>query len=58
MAVKNINVNKDGLVYLSDFKDWIDIDRVEYYKFKFKKDKTIEVKFYDKKKKLIRPYER
>lgn len=47
-----------GFVYLSEFSDIIDIAKVETYTVKHNKDKTIVIKFYDKNKKWIKPYER
>ena len=56
MVSKIITVDKDGIVLLSCFRDWLDISKVEFYNMKINKDKTITVKFYDKKKKLVKPY--
>lgn len=53
-----ITVEEGGFVNLSDFKDVVDISKVVYYDIKLKKDDTLLIKFYDKRKKLVRPYVR
>jgi hypothetical protein len=53
---KIITVNKDGSVYLKDFEKFLDISEVKFYNLKYNKDNTITLKFYDSKKKLVRPY--
>lgn len=53
-----IKVQEDGFVNLDEFKNLLDISLVVYYKLTIKKDKTISLKFYDKNKKLIKPYNR
>jgi hypothetical protein len=55
---KNITVKDGQHVSIEDFKDLVDIDRIVFYRLNPKKDGTIHIKFYDKKKKLVRPYER
>jgi hypothetical protein len=55
---KIIKVDKDGFVALDNFADVLDIGKVEFYSLKVNKDKTITVKFYDNKKKLVRAYEK
>ena len=52
---KTIGINAFGFIDLYEFEDFVDIDMVHYYKFKVNKDKTLTLKFYDKKKKLIKP---
>jgi hypothetical protein len=56
MANNTINVDKDGYVSIWDFSPWIDVTKVTYYKLKLTKNGKIIVKFYDKKKRLVRPY--
>jgi hypothetical protein len=53
---KSIKVDKDGMVMLSAFYDWLDISKVKFYNVKFNKDGTITIKFYNSKKKLVKPY--
>jgi hypothetical protein len=55
---KTIRVDKDGMVLLKDFEDFLDIDKVKFYSLKVNKDKTLTLKFFDSKKKTVRPYER
>lgn len=54
---KIIKVDRDGGVALNYFVDLLDVDRVKFYNVKLNKDKTLTVKFYDKNKKLVKPYE-
>ena len=54
---KIIKVDKNGIVLLDDFTDLLDIHKVKFYKLKINKDKTITLKFYDSKNKLVKPYE-
>lgn len=54
-GIKSIVVPKDGYLSLEEFKDLIDIVKVKHYSIKVNKDKMLTIKFYDKKKKLIRP---
>jgi hypothetical protein len=55
----NIIASKDGFVYLKDFDKVLDTSKAVYYSLKHnKKDGTIKLKFYDSKKKVIKPYER
>jgi hypothetical protein len=51
-----ITVDKDGTIPLWHFADLIDTDKVVYYKFKARKDGTLTIKFYDRNKRLIKPY--
>lgn len=52
-----VKVSDGGAVNLQDFKDFVDVGRVVYYSLKHKKDGKLIVKFYDKKRRLVRPYE-
>jgi hypothetical protein len=51
-----IKVGKDGVVDLKHFKDMVDTSIVVYYSLKVNKDKTLSLKFYNKSKKLVKPY--
>ena len=51
-----ITVQEDGFVDLEEFKNVIDTSKVVFYSIKLKKDNTLLLKFYDKKKKLVKPY--
>lgn len=53
-----VKVQESGFVNLDDFKNLLDISLVVYYKITTKKNKTITLKFYDKDKKLVKPYNR
>ena len=53
---KIIKVDKDGAVLLNDFSDVIDTAKVTYYSLKKNKDGTLGLKFYNKKKKLVKPH--
>lgn len=55
---KTIKVDEFGYIELSSLKEYVDINKVEFYKMKVKKDKSIHIKFYDGKKKLVKPYGR
>ena len=50
--------SEDGEAYfdLEVFKDIVDISKVEYYQIKTQKNGNTIVTFYDKKKKVIKPY--
>ena len=50
-----VTTDKDGCLPLESFKDILDIKKVAYYTLKAK-DSTLILKFYDKKKKVIKPY--
>jgi hypothetical protein len=50
---KIVTVRDDGYLLMEDFKDLLDIEKVVYYNIRHKKDGTIVLKFYDKKKKFI-----
>lgn len=47
----------EGFIYLNDFKEFIETEKAVYYSLKVKKDGSVLVKLYDKKKKLIKPYD-
>lgn len=51
----SIKVSKSGHVSLDTFKDFLDISKVIYYSLKHK-DGNLTLKFYDKNKKLVKPY--
>jgi len=53
---KRIVVSMGGFIRIEDFSDLVDTNRVVYYKIKVNKDKTLTVRFYDDKKKLVKPY--
>lgn len=54
-----IKKSDDGEHYIdiNDFKDIVDIDKVEYYKLESKDDGTLIVTFYDNDKNIIKPRE-
>ena len=52
---KKVKVHKGGFVYLKDFEGLIDTDKVHSYTIKVNKDKTLTIKFYDDKKKVVKP---
>ena len=52
----NIKVHKGGFVHIDDFRDILDINKISYYTLRVNKDKTLSLKFYDKREKLIKPY--
>jgi hypothetical protein len=56
MANKIIVVDDGGFVDIDQFKEYLDVEKIYYYVVKLNKDKTITLKFYDKKKKLVKPY--
>lgn len=53
--MKTVTVEEGGFIPLEAFSDMIDTSKVEYYSLKANKDQTLTVKFYDKKKKLVKP---
>ena len=55
---KMIRVRKGGFVYLKEFADVIDVDKIDSYKVKKTKDGTLILTFYDEKKKLVKAYDR
>ncbi len=57
-TIKTIFVDRDGFIPLDVFYDLLDTSKVSSYSLKVNKDKTLAIKFYDSKKKLVRPYER
>ena len=52
---KTIKLDSKGRFSLKDIEDLIDTTKIEFYAVKLKKDKTIVLKFYDKKRKLVKP---
>lgn len=52
---KIVTVDKLGRLDLEDFRELVNVDRIEFYSLKVKKDKTLILKFYDKKKRLVKP---
>jgi hypothetical protein len=50
---------RDGIIYilLKDFKDLIDVNKITHYRIKSKKGGPLTIRFYDKNKKLVKPYE-
>lgn len=57
-TIKTVMIDKDGYVDIKHFECFIDIEKVAFYKFKLKKDGMIVLKFYDTKRKLVKPYEK
>jgi hypothetical protein len=51
-----MTVRNDGFLFIEDFSNFIDIERVVYYSIKANKNKTLKIRFYDKDEKLIKPY--
>ena len=51
-----ITIQKDGMIPLSTFEKYLDISQIAWYTLKVNKDKTLTLKFYNKSKKLIKPY--
>lgn len=52
-----ISIDKDGFMKLNDFYSLIDVNKVEYYIVESHLyDGTALIYFYDKNKKLIKPY--
>jgi hypothetical protein len=49
-----IVVNKDGYIPLEYFKEMLDISKVAWYAIKVRKDESLVIKFYDKRRKLIK----
>jgi len=56
MPRKIISLDGWGRISLYEFIDLIDIDKVEFYSIKLNKNKTLTLKFYDKKRKLLKLY--
>lgn len=54
MKKEVIKIDSWGRIPLYSFRDWVDIYKVEYYSIKINKDKTLTVKFYDKKRKKLK----
>jgi len=58
MAAKppNVKVDKNGKILLSAFSGWVDVKKVKSYTLTLNKGNTIVLKFYDKDRKIVRPY--
>lgn len=52
---KTVKVDDYGRIDLEVFRCFVDIDKVEFYQLKLNKDKSLILKLYDKKKKLVKP---
>lgn len=52
---KTIKVEKGGYIYVDAFSDWFDVSLVKYYSLKKRKNGSLVLKFYDKKKKVLKP---
>lgn len=54
-----VKKSDDGSHYfdINDFKDIVDIDKVEYYSLESKEDGSLIVAFFDKDKNFIKPRE-
>lgn len=52
-----VPVDDRGGIAIESFDKLIDTDKIVYYELKPKKDGCLIVKFYDAKKKLIKPYD-
>jgi hypothetical protein len=50
-----ITISKEGFVSLKKFETLLDISRVKFYTLK-EKDGSIHLKFFDKNRKVIKPY--
>jgi hypothetical protein len=55
---KVIKVDKNGMVLINNFEELLDVSKVAFYSLRANKDKTLTLKFYDNKKKLVKPYEK
>jgi len=53
---RTIKVDKNGFVVLSDFDGLLPTERVSYYEATTNKDGTVDLKFYDKNMKMVKPY--
>lgn len=53
--MKTIVLDSEGRIMLKQFEGLIDISSVAYYSIKKNKDKSLTLKFYDKKRKLVKP---
>jgi hypothetical protein len=51
---KTARVDNSGRLSLYDFRHWLDIYSVKFYSIKVNKDKTLTIKFYDRKRKRIK----
>ncbi len=53
---KTIKINKNGFVDIKNFEHIIDISKVKFYSLVPSNDGTLSIKFYNSKKKLVKPY--
>ena len=53
---RTVKVDKNGFVVLSDFDGLLPTERVSYYEATANKDGTVDLKFYDKNMKMVKPY--
>lgn len=51
-----ITVPKSGIIDIKLFDKMLDISKVAWYSFKEQKDGSLHLKFYDSKRKVIKPY--
>jgi predicted RNA-binding protein with RPS1 domain len=51
---KIVHLDEHGRLNLDDIRDLVDLKDAVYYRVKANKDKTITIKFYNKKRKLIK----
>ena len=51
-----ITLKENGFVNIEDFRGFLDVDKVKFYKLKHNEDGTIIIRFYDKKRRLVKPY--
>jgi hypothetical protein len=54
MATKIVTADKNGMILLKDFTEFLDMSKVKFYSLKINKDKAISIKFYDNEKKVIK----
>ena len=55
---KIITVDKNGMLLLKEFNEFLDITQVEFYKFKVESNGEILLTFYDKNEEKVKLYER
>lgn len=51
-----VKTDSQGKIHLYDFVNFLDVHSVKFYCVKPNKDGTISIKFYDKNRKLVKPY--
>lgn len=51
-----VTVPKSGILDIKLFDKMLDISQIVYYSFKENRDGTLHLKFYDNKRKVIKPY--